>query len=291
MKKAAVFVILGQSNASGHGKSMIEKDFIKVPLKNVYGLPRTKNQSYSLNKLCWEGYTRFGMNLAEELDNTYSLPNQLAKFWQEMADEDKEIPDLYIVQIAIGAQGVTEKYMWYPKRAEKLVSGKLGEVDISLYPFTSHILSLIDESFKKMNKEYGIIGLHWRGGEEDTTEDTEMLKNELEPIYEKMISEWNRILNNPPIILHRLCCGDRVREFGDKGPKNMQYINSVFEHLETSNENVSVFDARNYPGYDKNIHGNNLFVSDLVHYLPEVNSWAARCIIDEFKKSADISRG
>lgn len=39
----------------------------------------TKNQSFSNAELIWKGYTSFGMNLAEEQDNTYSLANQLAK--------------------------------------------------------------------------------------------------------------------------------------------------------------------------------------------------------------------
>ena len=50
-KKAAVFMLLGQSNAVGHGVPMEEKDIISVPLKNVYGLSRKKNQSFD-NQEC-----------------------------------------------------------------------------------------------------------------------------------------------------------------------------------------------------------------------------------------------
>lgn len=68
--KVAVFILLGQSNAVGHGIPMHEKDIIKKPLKNVFGLARRDNQSYDYDNLYWSGYTSFGMNLAEEQDNT-----------------------------------------------------------------------------------------------------------------------------------------------------------------------------------------------------------------------------
>ena len=44
-KDAAVFILLGQSNATGHAVPMAEKDKITVPLKNVFGLHRDENQS------------------------------------------------------------------------------------------------------------------------------------------------------------------------------------------------------------------------------------------------------
>ena len=45
-KKAAVFILLGQSNAVGHGIPMREEDVINAPLKNVFGLNRENNQSF-----------------------------------------------------------------------------------------------------------------------------------------------------------------------------------------------------------------------------------------------------
>lgn len=281
MKKSAVFILFGQSNAAGHGVPMGEKDIIRTPLRNVFGLSREKNQSFTNEKLYWDNYVSFGMNLAQELDNTYSLANQLARKWQENIDNGigMKYDDLYIVQIAIGSQGVTKKYMWYPQREQKLVGGVLGKVDISLYPFSKHILSLLDESLT--GEEYDIIGVHWRGGEEDANENIEMLKNELFSIYEKMISEWNAILKTPPVILHKLSCRDWMDECDPSGGrrKNMEYINSVFENLKNKFSNVSVFDVRNYPGYINNVRGNRLFIEDAVHYTAEVNAWVADCVV------------
>ena len=288
MKKSAVFILLGQSNAVGHDIPMKQEDIIDKPLKNVYGLSRTKNQTYENNELFWEHYTSYGMNLAEEQDNTYSLANQMARRWQDNMDSgtNMKYDDLYIVQIAIGSQGVTEKYMWYPERSKKIIGGKLGTVDISLYSFTGHIFSLIADSFNKMGKEYEIIGVHWRGGEEDAYEEIATLKRVLLPIYEKMITNCNRILNNPPIIIHKLYCKDWMMETDQSGKRyeNMGYVNSVFEMLKDEFSNVSIFDVKEYPNYIPNVRGNGLFIQDAVHYTPEVNDWVARTLIKNSTK-------
>ena len=144
-KKNAVFIILGQSNAVGHKVPMKEQDKILSPMKNVFGLCREFNQSFDNKFLTWGGYTSFGMNLAEEQDNTYSVPNFLASIWQNHIDEGNKnnLPDLYIIQIAIGAQGVREGAMWYPDRKEKLIPGKLGVVDISLFAIFVHIFKSV----------------------------------------------------------------------------------------------------------------------------------------------------
>ena len=69
--RAAVFILIGQSNAVGHGVPMESDDKICRPLKNVFGLKRETNQSFENDKLYWSRYTSDGMNLAEEQDDTY----------------------------------------------------------------------------------------------------------------------------------------------------------------------------------------------------------------------------
>jgi hypothetical protein len=288
-KKAAVFIMLGQSNAVGHGIPMEEKDIIKTPLNNVFGLSREYNQSFDNKELRWSGYTSFGMNLAEEQDNTYSVPNCLASLWQKHIDDGnkKNLPDLYIIQIAIGAQGVSEKFMWYPFREKKLIPGVLDIVDISLFPFSNHIFSLLDDSFKAKNIDYEIIGLHWRGGENEASVEKEYLKENLENIYKIMFDKFNDILNSPPIILHKLACPERMNFFDPSGKylENMNFINDVFEILQNHYKNVSVFDPTSAPQFIPNVHGNGIFIEDAVHFTPEVNMWIAENVL---KKYCDI---
>ena len=101
--KVAVFILLGQSNAVGHGIPMAEEDKIETPLINVFGLGRDLNQSFDNTELSWSGYTSGGMNLAENQDHTYSVANCLARQWQDEIDNgnQRNLPNLYIIQIAM----------------------------------------------------------------------------------------------------------------------------------------------------------------------------------------------
>lgn len=284
--KAAVFILLGQSNAVGHGVPMAEEDKIKNPLKNVYGLHRENNQSFAVKSLTWSGYRSAGMNLGETQDDTYSVANCLAKQWQTAVDDGEDLPDLYIVQIAIGAQGVTEKYMWNPGREEKLVPGKLGVADISLYPFTCHILSLLEKSFAEMGKEPDYIGIHWRGGENDVTEPVEKLSATLQPIYDEMLNGFCRAIGKSvPIILHHFVCEDRSMDMDPTGEslKGLRYINNLFEKLAKEHANVSLFDIRKAPFYVPDKRGNGIYIEDVVHYTPKTNTWVASEILREYK--------
>ncbi len=288
-EKCAVFILLGQSNAVGHGVPMKEEDKVLLPMKNVFGLSREKNQSFDNGSLFWQGYTTAGMNLAEEQDNTYSVANCLAKHWQAAIDSGKALPDLYIIHIAIGAQGVTRGYMWYPDRPEKILPGKLGTVDISLYPFTEHILSLLDENFRKMGKDYEVMGLHWRGGENDTTVEIEELQAELENIYIRIFDGFKAKIGAYPLVFHKLVCHDRTMDLDPTGEKlrRLHYINRVFESL-SERYGAEIFDATKAPQFIPDVRGNGIFIGDCVHYTPEVNDWVAEQILAAFLAKKDI---
>ena len=289
-KKCAVFILLGQSNAVGHGIPMAAEDRILVPMKNVFGLSRQENQSFDIDRLSWSGYTSHGTNLAETQDHTHSIANCLAARWQAHMDAGNAygLPDLYIVHIAIGAQGVTKGYLWHPETEKMLIPGVLGKVKISLFSFASHIFSLVDASFAEMGKEYEVIGLHWRGGENDITAPIATLAQELRGIYTTLFDRFDSLLHFPPVILHRLVCADRMRDLDPTGaleylPK-MHIINAEFDRLAEQRENVSVFDVTHAPQYRPNVVGNGLFIRDNVHFTPEVNGWVADKILSNFVK-------
>ena len=151
-----------------------------------------------------------------------------------------------------------------------------------------HIFSLLDDSFTKKGREYEIIGIHWRGGEEDVAAEAEYLSQNLESIYTRIFNEFDSILGNPPIILHRLVCYDRMNEKDPTGKRleKMNYINEVFDILQSRFENISVFDVRNAPQFVPDVRCNGLFIGDAVHFTPQVNMWVADWILKQY---ADIS--
>jgi len=281
---AVVYILLGQSNAVGHGIPMTEEDKISVPMRNVFGLHREDNQSYDNEKLTWRGYLSAGMNLAETQDDTYSVANCLAQQWQAAVDRGEDLPDLYIVQIAIGAQGVTGSYMWNPGYERILIPGKLGTVKMALYPFTCHILSLIPESFRRMGKTYEIMGIHWRGGENDNGCRPE-LRATIKGIYEQMFADFRRALGEmAPIVLHRIVCTMRclTRRPDGYGFRGMMDTNRVFEALAAEWERVTVFNPQWLPLHQSGLPDQGLFKSDFAHFTPEANRCVAKWTMRDY---------
>ena len=282
MKKAAVFILLGQSNATGHNLPMAEQDKIITPLRHVFGLRREDNQAYDNPSLTWSGYTSHGMNLAEEQDHTYSIANCLARQWQDAIDGGQALPDLYIVQIAIGAQGVTEHYMWNPGYPQILIPGKLGTVKIALAPFTAHILSLLKDSIRTRGAEPEIMGIHWRGGENDFYAGGEVHQPVLKSLYEQIFGGFYDALGEKaPTVLHKLVCFERTKN--ELELDNLHFINRVFEELCVKNPNISIFDVRQAPCYIPDVPGNGLFKADFVHFTEEANQWCARYILRQYR--------
>ena len=291
--KVAVFMLFGQSNAVGHAMPMKEEDIIREPLKNVWGLNREPNQSFDTERLKLSGYTSYGMNLAETQDNTYSVANQLARFWQQEIDNGNKagLPDLYIIHIAIGAQGLLG--MWNPDRKRKLIPGKLGDVDISMYPLAVHVLRLLREHLEKYDIEPDFVGLHWRGGEEERCIPVDTLKPILKDTYKRFFAGLREAIGYPvPITLHRFPYVDALMKEDPTGEhlKSMNYINDVFEELALEQEKTTTFEVLNCPHYNPNAWDKNLFRWDLIHYTGETNTWVAGEIFEEYKRRAKCTK-
>jgi hypothetical protein len=284
MKKVSVFMIFGQSNATGHAMPMKEEDYISVPLKNVYGLNREPNQSFDIDHLEFTGYTSHSMNLAETQDNTYSVPNQLAKIWQAEIDKGEALNDLYIVQISIGSQGLYD--MWNMEMERKLKPGILGEVEISLFPFTVHILTLLNKYFKDNDIEPDFVGMHWRGGEQETRRPfASLMEGRLKNDYKKFFGSLREALGyDAPIVLHKMPFVEVfAREDTTGGHLGaMTYINYVFEQLTHELEDTTIFDPTKCPFYNPAIWDSGIYRWDLIHYTGEMNAWVAEEILKDY---------
>jgi hypothetical protein len=293
LKKVAIMILLGQSNAVGHGIPMDPADYISTPLKNVFGLHRDQNQSFTNQELHWAGYVSAGMNLAETQDHTYSVANCLAKTWQAEIDagNPRNLPDLYIVQIAIGAQGIGRNDMWYPDREPVLIPGVLGTVNISLYPYTLHIFSLLRKWLEQEALEPTYLGIHWRGGEQDILEASDYLQEHLLGLYHRLFDGFTEALGQAvPIILHHYPYDKNMRNRGEENPRfmaNMALINDIFRQLAKDYPQISIFDIRNSPLYQPELSNDGLFIDDLIHYRPAANQWTAEQILANFSENTN----
>ena len=179
--------------------------------------------------------------------------------------------------------------MWYPDREKKLIPGELGTVDISMYPFALHILSLLDGSFQKLGKTYEIMGMQWLGGAEEMIVPIETLNRVLDGLYRRMFREMREAAGQDfPIILHKLEYPDRAMDLDKSGNymKQMYFINATFEFLSRTCEGVSAFDYHQIPFYDPYVRGNGLYQDvDVVHHTEQTNRWLTKWIFDEYQKT------
>ena len=286
-RDAAVIFIMGQSNAAGHFLPMTEEEKLLTPLKNVFGLPRELNQSLDNPALHWAGWTSGGMNLAESYDHSWSPANCLAAEWQAELDGGTALPDLYIVHLAMGAHGVTKKYMWYPDREPVMEPGGPWQSNISLFPFGVHLLSLLNASLEARGKRALFLGLHWMGGENDVTEPMEELERVLAPLYRRLFGGFRAAAGAEfPVILHTILecpeCGEET-EKSREGRRRSAYINEVFDLLAREEKNITVFDRRRAPCYNPADPLLGMFLEDRTHYTAEVNRWTAAEILKAAK--------
>lgn len=277
MTSAAVLIVCGQSNAHGHGQQLAPHDRLTTPLRNVFGLPRQFNQSLSRDRVVWRGYTSDGMNLGEEQDHTVCLATETARLWQAEVDagNPRGLPDLYILQISIGAQGVTERFMWYPDRPPRLKPGKLGTVDISLYPYTCHLLRLAFADLRAQGKQPVPLALHWIGGEEEAGVPLTELTG-LRSIYERLFQGFRAAIGQEcPILLYRDLSGNGVQRQG-YALDSYFYVRGVFEELAAAGPDIRIRSAADSPYWRDDAQDNGIFAEDCVHYTADVQRWFAR---------------
>ena len=293
-KRAAVFLLFGQSNAAGHFIPMAEEEKILVPMKNVFGLSREKNQTFANTELVWSGWTSGGMNLAEIYDHSWSLANCLALRWQAEIDGGADLPDLYIIHIGMGAHGVTKKYYWYPDMEKTMEPGGPWQSKISLYPFAVHLLSLLRDSLEKRGKQTDWLGLHWLGGENDTSLPVSELRPILPGIYRHIFGGLREAAGEEfPIVLHTLLsCGTpdgTEREREDR--LRTDYINEVFADLARDEKNMTVFDRLTAPMYDPASPTLGLLLDDRVHLTADFHRWTADVILKQILSDNEKTAG
>ncbi|MBE6611268.1 MAG: hypothetical protein E7632_02145 [Ruminococcaceae bacterium] len=277
---APILIVLGQSNAHAHGTRLPEAEIIRTPLKNVHGLSREYNQAYGLDDVTWSGFTTGGMNLGETQDDTCCLANVFAAKWQAAIDGGEELPDLYVIQISVGAQGVAQFEihgwnMWYALREPILKPGPLGECNISLYPLATEILSLATMNLIAAGKSPRVIGLHWNQWETEVDTGSKAL-NDAKANYENLF--WGLFTalgsdksgKNVPLYLYR-----PLSECYN--PRNTERMIDTIEGFRQVYADCRILDLRESPLYNDTPKTHGIFADDGVHYTPEANRFFADC--------------
>lgn len=274
--KAAVLFINGQSNATAHQQFLLEEDKILTPMKNVFGLDRNPNQSFDITDVTWSGWTSMGKNLGETQDHTASLAYFVAKKWQAAIDEGKDLPDLYIVQLSIGSQGIING-MWNRDKELIIKPGRHGEADISLLPLALHINKLVMKNLTDAGKNPEVIGWHWIGCEQEMWYEA-YLREDFGERYDYHFDVMRESMGGDvPTYLYKTC----IRSALEKNNLSLVIEDNINNELvrQAGRFGAKLVDARKSPYWDEN---DNLcygvLASDRAHYVSKVQEWFA----DEF---------
>ena len=272
MQQVSVKFVFGQSNAVAAQAALPEEKRIRQPLTRVFTLPRVPNQAYSPAPVVWQGYTSFDTNLGETQPDNGCFSTEYARLWQQ----DAGLPPLYIITMAIGAQGVTSRFMWYPERERRLVPGTAGTADVSLYPLSCDVMRRALDDLRAQGLDPVVSGLEWLGGEEEDGLPLEELDGVLPGIYDRMLRGWREAAGcRLPVYLYHVRSYEQKR-INRNDLRSIGYINDTFDALAASDPDVFTVDPCGCPLYDPSAQNSGLYFPDLVHYLPEVNLWLAR---------------
>lgn len=268
---AAVLFISGQSNAHAHGQVLPENERIIVPLKNVFSLDRAQNQSFDITDVVWSGFTTAGKNLGEIQDHTASLGYHFAKLWQKAIDEGEDLPDLYIVQISIGSQGILNG-MWNPDWKRSMVPGPLGTVNISLFPWAQQVNRLVMQNLRNRGLEPTVIGWHWLGSEQEVWDEV-YLREDFQSRYDDFFDTMLASIGVPcPLYIYKIHFEKACAAFG-LPTQSCEHINAQLQR-QCRRHGGTMVDAAESPYWDAQGERFGIF-KDNGHYLPWVQQWFA----------------
>jgi len=246
-------------------------------LPNVFSLDRDPNQSFDINSVVWSGFTTAGKNLGESQDHTCSFGYYLAKLWQSAVDAGTALPDLYIVQISIGSQGILNG-MWNRDKKKILIPGPLGTADIALFPFAQHIYRLVMQDLQDPQ----VLGFHWLGSEQEIW--NEAYKSpELNERYDHFFDTMLATIGSPcPVYFYEtyltLCC----RRFGLPEEAAAGVNAAIYRQAERLG--ATLVRAKDSPFWDSGAPGYGIFAPDNGHYTAQVQQWYAKRFYDEIRR-------
>lgn len=270
----AILFVFGQSNAYAHGTRLKEEEKINTPLKNVFGLDAGLNRKFGLTDVVWSGFVSHGMNFGAGEDDTCSISNILAKKWQSMIDGGKKLPDLYIVQISTGGQGIdavekNNENMWYMGMEKVINLAPWPEGRISLYPMAMEVLPLAMKSIKAKFKSPEVIGVHWNQWETEASTGGHAIENAKDN-YAKLFASFKEAIGED----YTLYLYKPLSQVYDNPPA-VEALDALFKEMEEKNSSIHVIDITKSSFYDDKQKTQGIFQEDCVHYNDEAHEWFA----------------
>ncbi|MCX4682900.1 discoidin domain-containing protein [Kitasatospora purpeofusca] len=273
---APVLIVLGQSNAEGWGAPLDAADKAKCQsLDRVKGLNRTNNRVAGATSATWSPYTCVGNNLGEEHGEglNYNVASATALRWQRATEAGTALPDLNVIHIAWGSQGIQQndttwgKALWWPDRDPTDVE--------SLFPLAINTISNGLRALREAGKQPRIVGIHWNQWEAEASNGTTISASKVQQAFLKVFDPLRTITGGTeaPFFLYR--------------PRSTAYNQASTGHATQALTAIAaaapykLLDAANAtsatgtPLYQPTVSPNFGIFTDTKHYTADVHKWFA----------------
>ena len=286
---APIYLDAGQSNAEAWGSTLAVGDQINTPLTNVFVLTNA-NQDYSRTDVTWTGYTSGNAMIGD--NPTAQRPTTayyIAKEWQRRINAGEALPNLYILHVAHGSQGIHPSLggagMWSYLRSDTATD--------SYYHMTRHLLSLAIRNLQTAGKNVRFLGCNWNQWESEIAF-TQEAADEATGSFRAIINGFSDAVGTDIPFTFWV-----PRSFSYNFPARFVSVRDQILALQASNPGqFSLMDAGDHPDFLKSAYDAALptyiasgasaaapfgiFHNDNVHYLAKIHEWAAGKYIDKW---------
>ncbi|MGW2543945.1 discoidin domain-containing protein [Kitasatospora sp. NPDC001574] len=201
---APVLIVLGQSNADGWTAPLEAADRTKCQsLSRVKGLNRTHNRTAGATSATWAQYTCAGNNLGDEFNggNNYTVASATALRWQRATEAGAKLPDLNVIHIAWGSQGIQStdgtNNRWWPDRDPTDVA--------SLFPLAINTITNGLRALQEAGKQPRVIGIHWNQWESEASNRSTISVDHVRQAFLKVLEPIRTVAGgtDAPVFLYR----------------------------------------------------------------------------------------
>ncbi|MED7948812.1 galactose-binding domain-containing protein [Streptomyces sp. BE303] len=274
---APVLIVLGQSNAEGWGAPLDAADSAKCQsLNRVKGLNRTNNRVAGATSATWSQYTCVGNNLGQEHVGglNYNVASATALRWQRATEGGTTLPDLNVIHIAWGSQGIQDtdtdygpNTRWWPGRDPSDVE--------ALFPLAMNTITNGLRALQAAGKQPRVIGIHWNQWEAEAGNASTISTSHIQQAFLKVFDPLRTIT------------GDTAAPFFLYRPRSKAYNLASTEHATQALTVISasgpykLLDAANAtsaagtPLYQPTNAPNFGIFTDTKHYSADVHKWFA----------------